>query len=100
MELVLTEDIIQAMSYNYNYNDVISNPEFGNKFGSEEGVSSTLPNPETREEFAQRKIIEFIKDNVKAFVVNSTVAAMKAQITEDADVRASAVDAIAIATVK
>ena len=48
------QDVIDAFCFNYKYQDIIDE----------------LPNPQTKAQFAKAKLIEFVKDNFKAYKAN------------------------------
>lgn len=55
--------LVDAICINYNYQPLLPDDE-GNL---------TIPNPESKAEFTRRMIINFLKENVKAYNVNKDV---------------------------
>lgn len=53
--------VFDAVAKNYNYQEEIA---FGNK---------KVPNPENKQDFTTRKIIEFLQDHVKSYEVSAAV---------------------------
>ena len=58
--------VVDAMCSVYGYSDSIDNPNFDGSIPESEVNSRSIPNPEARGQFANRKVREFLIENVRA----------------------------------
>lgn len=63
MELLLTKDDIISLCGNYNYQPIIVTGEI-------DGKLIEKPNPEDKQSFAERMVLEFVQDHTKSYIIN------------------------------
>jgi len=70
---VPTSRITNALATNYGYQATIPDPQ---------NPESTIANPETKAQFAQRMVKKFLIDNVKAAEINAARVTAEVGVTE------------------
>jgi len=58
--------VVEAMCSVYGYSDSIDNPNFDGSIPESEANPRAISNPESRGQFANRKVREFLIENVRA----------------------------------
>lgn len=76
------DKVIDRFCAAYGYQDTIPNPLFG-----QNGQPATIPNPQSKQAFFNRQLMNYIKDVVRSQGINAAAAtaAAGAATTEDAD---------------
>ncbi len=77
--------ILDGFAMHHKYRVTVDNPGFDPE-EIQNPQPATIPNPESKSQFLKRKMIEFVKDSLKAEETRSAMAAARVALPSEPDI--------------